>query len=147
MPRLHLFARQTAHFSEEAVEDAILAVLSDCQYPPVVKDIVQACAAAEKRLASRKPVAKTRYRPGDIGPDGRPTFTPDAARAELRRLRKTNPEWFGREMTPALASPASHRERLASMELLVSRIYVSGLRRCANLDGNALIDATQVQLF
>lgn len=145
--RIQLFARQTARYSEAVIEEAILAVLSDCQYAPVVKDIQAACAAAERRIAARRPKANQRYRPGDPGPDGKPTFSPDQARAELRRLRATNPEWFGREMPITLAAPMNNEQRRDALELMISRIYVSGLRKCANLDGNSLIDATQAQLF
>lgn len=145
--RIGLFDRQTSRYAEEVIDEAILAVLSDCQYPPVVKDILAACAAAERRIAMRRPKKDARYRPGDPGPDGRPTFTPQGARIELRRLRAEHPEWFGSEMPIRLAHPLNDTERREALELMVSRIYVSGLRRCANLDGNALIDATQAQLF
>lgn len=147
MARIQLFARETARFSEEVIEEAISTVLVDCDFPPVLKNVWSACVAAERKLAARRPKQKAGYRPGDIGPDGRETFTPDGARAELKRLRSLHPEWFTRDTPLALSAPTNNAERRGALELMVSRIYVNGLRRCANLDGRAIIEAEQTHLF
>jgi hypothetical protein len=138
--RIAMFARETSRFSEEVIEDAITSIMHELEYTPVLKHVIAACIAAERRRASRQPKKKNGYRPGEVGPDGRPTFTPEEARQELKRLRKTNPEWFSRELDLKLDSRRS-------LELNVSRIYVNGLRRCANLDGRSIIEAEQAHLF
>lgn len=146
--RLGMFARETGRFSDEVIDEAVSTVLHECEFTPVLKHVIAACVSAEKRLAEKRRTRSTRgFRPGDIGPDGVPTFTPAQARDELRRLKSTNPEWFSRDTPMRLQQPMSPTERREALQLMCSRIYVNGLRRCANLDGRAIIEAEQPHLF
>lgn len=149
-PRLALFARSTAHFSQEVVDEAVQIVMVDCHYPPNLKAVMDACRAAERELSKRSRAKRgnERYRPGEPDYNGQPTFTPDEARAELKRLRAEHPDWFvARLPSDPLSHPIGDDARLRAMLDTINRIYVKGLQRCASLDGRAFIHAEQRHLF
>lgn len=128
MDRISFLERELRHFDNEVLKGGVTRVLRTSEFPPTIKILHQACAQVSKELDRKRSPSK-RYRPGDFI-DGKRTFTPTEAGKELDRLRKHYPEAF--LLSPSERGGAHHVAE--SLNDVITRIYVKGLRRCAQLD-------------
>jgi len=136
--RISFMERETREFDLDTLDKGVTHVLRTCEWPPTVKAIVDAC----RKFQSHKIKENVKPKPGDVI-DGQTTFTPAEAQEELERLHKERPDLFGaRPQYPKMATPD---ERKQTLEDSVTRLYISGLRKCASLDPQAGVSTVAVQ--
>lgn len=140
--RLEILERSVREFTDQEIMKGVDTVLRKCDFPPTVADLYSACRSHQKR----QPKKQVGYKPGDIV-HGEQTMTPVEAKNELERMHKAHPEAF--RDVPAINYPlAKPEQRRAHMELMIHRIYISALRRCARLDPSMpIVAAEQRSLF
>jgi hypothetical protein len=142
--RIQFYEKKLRDVSDEHLVAAIEIILDTCEYPPKIKELREACrkAAAASERAERR---QRRFKPGDTI-RGQPTFTPQGAKDELERLHEEWPDAF--RPAPDIVQMSSPGQRLRTLQLDVTRLMVSSLRKCARLDpDNSIVAATQHDLF
>ena len=145
MNQISFFEKRLRAYSTDTLKKAVDDTIAACRFVPVLKDLIDACVKYDREEKLRHRNRKERFIPGDIV-DGERTFTPDEARAELERLHKEWPEAFSARRS--VAEMATPQDRRRTLQIDVTRLYVSSLRRCARLSPTkAITAATQHDLF
>lgn len=130
--------RETDKFDHITLEKAVTHVLQTCEWPPTVKALTDAC----RRFEARKTRSSSKPKPGDMI-DGVRTYTPQEAHEKLEEWIKKRPDLFRpAEKNVPMATPD---ERKKSLEDAVTRLWLTGLRKCANLDPDRSVSEVTVQ--
>lgn len=141
MPQVQLLERKTRYVDDSILEEAVDIVMDTCRFPPLVKDMHRAIAEARsKQKARSRNSAKKKHRPGDEV-DGVATLTPDEAKGELERILEQYPEaWDPAHLRIKLGTP---EERTATLQLSLTRLYATALRKLIRLDPSHTIAPPQ----